>query len=83
MSDGGFDVDKLLKQRRESENLFGIITDPLTGLRVTYPYIPNVSVKHTEQYLNDGDEDICQICNCADKCRLVEQGFFDLCRQNS
>ena len=40
MSDGGFDVDQLLKQRNESENLFGITTDPITKQRVSFPYIP-------------------------------------------
>lgn len=39
MSDGGFDVDKLLKSRRKTENLFGIITDPKTKQRVSYPLV--------------------------------------------
>ena len=43
MSDGGVDIDELLKMRRNSENLFGIITDPKTGLRVSYPSIPKTS----------------------------------------
>ena len=43
MSDGGVDIDELLKMRRNSENLFGIITDPKTGFRVSYPSIPKTS----------------------------------------
>ncbi|MBC7084892.1 MAG: hypothetical protein H5T43_00785 [Methanomethylovorans sp.] len=39
MSDGGFDVDKLIQQRRNELNLFGIVTDPITKQRVSFPSI--------------------------------------------
>lgn len=44
MSDGGFDVDELLRTRRNSINLFGIVTDHNTGNRVSYPFLPNDKV---------------------------------------
>lgn len=40
MSDGGVDIDELIKRRLNSDNFFGTVTDPKTGLRVSYPYIP-------------------------------------------
>ena len=40
MSDGGFDVDELLKKRHASENLFVIVKDPKTGRFVSFPSVP-------------------------------------------
>jgi len=45
MSDGGFDVDELIRKRRCSINLFGIVTDHITGNRVSYPLISNEHAK--------------------------------------
>jgi len=51
MSDGGFDVDELIRKRRRSMNLFGIVTDKITGNRVSYPYISN----DNEEYVAKSD----------------------------
>ena len=40
MSEGGFDVDALIRKRRNSENFFGVVNDPRTGRIVSYPWIP-------------------------------------------
>lgn len=52
MSDGGFDVDELIRKRRHSMNLFGIVTDKITGNRVSYPYISN----DNEEYIAKSDK---------------------------
>lgn len=39
MSDGGFDVDKHIKNKKKKENLFGTIKDHKTGQYVSFPYI--------------------------------------------
>ncbi len=49
MSDGGFDVDELLRKRRNSINLFGIVTDHITGNRVSYPFISNDKVDYFQK----------------------------------
>ncbi len=49
MSDGGFDVDKLIRKRRNSMNLFGIVTDKITGNIVSYPYISNDNVEYVSK----------------------------------
>lgn len=40
MSEGGFDVDELIRKRRNSENFFGVVNDPRTGRTVSYQWIP-------------------------------------------
>ena len=104
MSDGGFDVDRLLKQRNESENLFGITTDPITKQRVCFPFIPksvtpdktqrdsapkNESAKKTctlsanssstFEIKKRENDNRCHKCESVHRCKLVEQGFFELC----
>lgn len=49
MSDGGFDIDELLRKRRNSINLFGNVTYYKTGYSVSYPYLSNDKVDHFQK----------------------------------
>jgi hypothetical protein len=49
MSEGGFDVDELIKKRRNNMNLFGIVTDKITGNIVSFPYISNDNVEYVSK----------------------------------
>lgn len=66
MSDGGFDVDELLRKRRNSINLFGIVTDHITGNRVSYPFISNDNVDYFQKskISNNYDSIISKTAKC-------------------
>lgn len=82
MSDGWFDIDNFIKHRRENENLFDMTINPFTGVKSTYPCVTKISTTHTDQHSNNDDKNRCKMCNYVNNCKLVEQGFFELCRQN-
>ena len=66
MSDGGFDVDELIRKRRNSTNLFGIVTDTITGNRVSYPFISNDNMNYFQKskICNNIDSIISKTANC-------------------
>lgn len=80
MSDGGFDVDRLIEQRRNELNLFGVVTDPITKQRVSFPSIPlNSSPKETKYNISlDKGTLECKNCICFKECKLKD-GFEDIC----
>jgi hypothetical protein len=80
MSDGGFDVDRLIEQRRNELNLFGIVTDPITKQRVIFPSIPlNSSSKQIKPNLSVDKATLeCKNCIRFGECNLKD-GFEDIC----
>ncbi len=84
MSDGGFDVDRLIQQRRNELNLFGIVTDPITKQRVSFPSIPlNTSSKEIKPSISlDKGALECKNCISFEECKLKD-GFEDICPYKS
>jgi hypothetical protein len=80
VSDGGFDVDRLIQQRRNEINLFGIVTDPITKQRVSFPSLPlDSSSKQVKSNLSiDKDTLECKNCIRFGECNLKD-GFEDIC----
>jgi len=91
MSEGGFDVDELLKMKKKSENLFGTIKDTKTGRFVSFPSVPKnenmtddlfnkTPIQNQDHKKNNKTAfEYCSICNEAYRCKLEEDGFIELC----
>ncbi|VVB86091.1 Uncharacterised protein [uncultured archaeon] len=80
MSDGGFDVDELLRKRRNSINLFGIVTDHITRNRVSYPFVPNISNDKVDYFqkskLSNNISKIPEIVKCKTSKKKKSIGEF-------
>lgn len=95
---GDFDPDKLIEERRNLTNLFGIVYDPITKQKVRFPYIHTPTKRNEQDTKKKQDakrntavikkqnakKNInCPSCEKRDVCKLVEQGFPELCPKKS